>query len=105
MSEAKARIAKTATEALRALWEERFFLTWKEKKPIVDALAKKGNHFSDAELGMALLRCPVLTRRGKRGHYQYVQKYPFAPDDHENPRAQKGAGREKGTANRAAAAD
>jgi len=71
------RAGKTATEALRILWEEDFFLGWKKKSSIDEALDKRGNHFSDAELGMALMRAKHLTRRGKRGTYEYIQKYPF----------------------------
>jgi hypothetical protein len=72
--------ARTATEALRILWEEGFFESWKSKAPVVAALAKRGNHFSDAELGMALMRGNHLTRKGKRGSYEYIQKYPHAVD-------------------------
>jgi hypothetical protein len=70
------KVAKTATEALKILWEAGFFRTWKKKLPIVENLAKRGNHFSDPELGMALKRANHLTRRGKRGSYEYIQKYP-----------------------------
>ncbi len=77
------KIARTATEGLKHLWEERFFESPKKKDPIVDAFAKRGNHFPDAELGMALLRAPYLTRRGKRGSYEYIQKHPFVPDERE----------------------
>jgi hypothetical protein len=77
----KSRVAKTATEALRALWESGFFKSWKKKSPIVESLGKRGNHFSDAELGMALLRAGHLTRRGKRGAYEYIQKYPFVASE------------------------
>jgi hypothetical protein len=76
----KSRIAKTATEALNILWELGFFKTWKKKSPIVESLGKRGNHFSDPELGMALLRARQLTRRGKRGAYEYIQKYPFVAE-------------------------
>ena len=72
------RIATTATEALKILWEEDFFSGWRKKGPIVERLDKKGNHFSDAELGMALIRASHLTRRGKRGNFEYIQKFPFA---------------------------
>jgi hypothetical protein len=74
------KIAKTATEALKILWEDNFFRDWKKKAGIVASLAKKGNHFSDAELGMALMRAKHLTRRGPRGSYEYIQKYPFAAE-------------------------
>ncbi len=75
------RIARTATEALKYLWEEKFFSAWKKKAAIEAALAKRGNHFSDAELGMALMRANHMTRRGKRGSYEYIQKYPYAAEE------------------------
>jgi hypothetical protein len=77
MASRKTAIAKTATEALKYLWAEGFFRAWKKKGVIEESLAKRGNHFSDAELGMALKRAKHLTRRGKRGSYEYIQKYPF----------------------------
>ena len=84
MVSVKAKIATTATEALKAIWQERFFSTWKAKGPIVETLSKRGNHFSDPELGMALMRARYLTRRGKRGQYQYIQKYPFVSGEAES---------------------
>ncbi len=73
-------IATTATEALKILWEGSFFRGWKKKAAIEKSLGKRGNHFSDAELGMALKRAKHLTRRGKRGNYEYIQKYPFVAE-------------------------
>ncbi len=73
-------MARTATESLKVLWEAAFFRGWRKKAAIEDALAKRGNHFSDAELGMALKRAKHLTRKGKRGSYEYIQKYPHLPD-------------------------
>jgi hypothetical protein len=84
------RIAKTATEALKVLWEEGSFRTWRRKGPIEHHLAKRGNHFSTPELGMALMRARHLTRRGKQGGYEYIQKYPFAAE--ERPKVTKGKG-------------
>jgi len=81
MANRKTRIAKTATEALKVLWEEGYFRGRKKKAAIDGILAKRGNHFSDAELGMALKRAPHLSRRGKRGSYEYVQKYPFVAEE------------------------
>jgi hypothetical protein len=72
------KAATSATEVLKILWEENFFVEWKKLAPIEETLAKRGNHFSDAELGMALKRAKHLTRRGKRRHYEYIQKYPYA---------------------------
>jgi hypothetical protein len=81
MANKKVQVAKTSTEALKILWEESFFREWKNKSSVVENLAKKGNHFSEAELGMALMRAKHLTRRGKRGNYEYIQKYPFIADE------------------------
>jgi hypothetical protein len=78
MASKPGRAAKSATEALMILWEERFFVGWKKKARIEETLAKRGNHFSGAELGMALMRAKHLTRGGKRGNYEYIQKYPYA---------------------------
>jgi len=72
------RAARTATEALKILWEEEFFTSWKKKGQIDATLEKKGNHFGVPELGMALKRARHLTRRGKTGNYEYIQKYPHA---------------------------
>jgi hypothetical protein len=46
----------------------------------VEKLDKRGNHFADPELGMALMRASHLTRPGKRGAYEYIQKYPYVAD-------------------------
>jgi hypothetical protein len=77
MENKKSRAATTATGALKILWEEGFFHTWKKMASIEENLAKRGNHFSASELGMALKRAKHLTRRGKRRNYEYIQKYPF----------------------------
>lgn len=81
MENRKARVCKTATEALIVLWEQGFFRAWKKKSSTDESLGKRGNHFSDPELGMALKRAKHLTRRGKRGSYEYIQKYPFVRDE------------------------
>jgi len=78
MASKTARAATSATEALKILWEENFFVGWKKVAPIEGTLAERGNHFTDAELGMALKRAKHLTRKGKRRNYEYIQKYPHA---------------------------
>ena len=81
MASKKTRVAKTATEALKLLWEDGFFRSGKKESAIEESLGKRGNHFSDAELGMALKRAKHLTRRGKRGSYEYIQKHPFVAEE------------------------
>lgn len=90
MANKKTRIAKTATEALKMLWEERFFRSWRKIGVIEVTLARMGHHFLDPELGMALKRARILTRRGKRRSYEYIQKYPFAPSTASSAQATKG---------------
>lgn len=90
MANRKTKIAKTATEALKFLWEESLFRSWRKVGVIEESLGKRGNHFSDAELGMALKRAKHLTRRGKRRSYEYIQKYPFVAED-KAPYNKKGA--------------
>jgi len=86
----KRRVAKTATESLKILWEDKFFRTWRKKDAVTAELSEHDNHFSDAELGMALKRAGHLTRRGKRGSYEYIQKYPFLGEIEPAPPAKKG---------------
>jgi len=85
----KNRFAKTATEGLRILWEDTFFRTWKKRDAVINEFAKRENHFSDAELGMALKRARYLVRRGARRSYEYIQKYPFKRQQEEQSSAPK----------------
>ncbi len=71
------KIATSATEALSVLWKFKIFLKWQNFKNITDSLTKRGYNFTNAELGMALKRAKYLTKRGSRGSYEYIQKYPF----------------------------
>ena len=81
MANRNSKIAKTATEALKILWEEGFFRSWRKRKMIEEHLGKRGNNFSGPELGMALMRARHLTRKGKQGSYEYIQKYPFIAEE------------------------
>ena len=75
------RIAKSATAALIILWEEGLFRHWKKKGAIDERLGKEGYHFTTPELGMALKRAKYLTRKGKHGSYEYIQKHPFIAEN------------------------
>jgi hypothetical protein len=87
----KEPIARTATAVLVQLWRIGFFRAWHTRGAVDAKLAKSGYHFSGPELGMALKRARHLTRKGSRGNYHYIQKYPFTPEDH----AEKRRAREK----------
>jgi len=66
---------KTPTNGIQVLWQEGFFKTWQTIASISKNFEKRGNNFSSAEIGVTLLRGKkFLTRRGKRGNYQYIQK-------------------------------
>jgi len=70
-------ITTTATEGLKVLWKEKFFEKARKVPEVVENFSKRHHHFSDAELMMALKRAQYLTRRGKRGSYEYIQKHPY----------------------------
>jgi hypothetical protein len=91
MASRKSRVAKSATEALRILWEEGFLRGWKKMGEIEDNLGERGNHFSPAELGMALKRAKHLTRRGRPGSYEYIQRYPFVAEESSHIAKEEGA--------------
>jgi len=83
MPKGNKKIAKTATEVLKILWEGGFFKERKKYKQIEEHLAKMPNggyHFLSAELATALKRAKYLTRRGGMGNYEYIQKHPFIND-------------------------
>lgn len=90
MANSVKRVATSATAALLHLWEEGFFKTWRKKASLDLHLAKRGNHFSAPELGMALMRSRFLTRRGARTSYEYIQRHPFVPRE-KAPSAKKKA--------------
>jgi len=81
MGNRKRKAVRTATEALKLFWEEGFLRTWQKFGSIEEHLGKRGYHFSVPELGMALKRAKHLTRRGEKGSYEYIQKFPFAIED------------------------
>lgn len=56
------------------MWNEGFFKSWQSLPTIVVELGERGNNFSSVEICKALLRTKYLTRRGKRGAYEYIQK-------------------------------
>jgi hypothetical protein len=85
----KQRVAKTATEGVKVLWERKFFRTLQKLGVVEKALAKFDNNFPRASLDMALKRAPFLMRRGTPGNYGYIQQYPYVPEDDAPPRKAK----------------
>jgi hypothetical protein len=67
--------AKNSGDALKILWEENFFRNWQSIDTISKELGNRGNNFSSTEICGALIRAKkFLTRRGKRGFFEYIQK-------------------------------
>lgn len=81
MSKITKGIARTATEVLKLLWNEGFFEAWRNFSQIEGVLDKKKYHFDSGILGKALERAKYLTRRGKKGNYEYIQKHPFIGEE------------------------
>jgi len=50
------RVATTATEGVRVLWEKKFFKTWQKIAAVEAALAERENHFPLTALAKALER-------------------------------------------------
>jgi hypothetical protein len=75
------KVARGATEALKLLWGAGFLKQWRDYAAVVVQLDKNDYHFTTPELGMALKRARYLTRRGKRGAYEYIQKHPYVEED------------------------
>ena len=73
----KLKIATKAPGVLEILWEQGFFRTQKDQTKISKRLGELGYNFSAATLGMALGSVKYLTRWGKRGSYEYIQKHPY----------------------------
>jgi hypothetical protein len=90
MTNTTVKFARTATEALLMLWKGSFLRSWQNQSKIVAHLAEMEYHFEAPELGMALKRAPYLSRRGERGSYEYIQKYPYVAED-ASPAAKTGA--------------
>ena len=70
-------IARTAPGALTILWKEKFFMKGKSMAETKKALEEKGYNFTNPNLSMALKNAKFLTKRGSKGHFRYVQKYPY----------------------------
>lgn len=76
-------IAKTAPDALKILWEYKFFVNAKTQKDVEEELHKKGYNFGDATR-KALERANFLLPQGKHGEKKFLQKYPFNEEDKED---------------------
>ncbi len=63
-------------EILEILWCEGVFKSRQKFTQITKILEKRGHNFSKLELGLALSRAVFLTRHGKRGSYEYIQRMP-----------------------------
>lgn len=63
-------------QILNKLWEDNFFMKWRDQSSVTEHLSKKGINPRSATLGMALKRAAFLTRRETQGKFEYIQKKP-----------------------------
>ncbi len=82
------KIVKTAPDALKILWREKFFLKSKSQKDVEDELHKGGYNFGDATR-KALESANFLLRQGKRGEKKFLQKYNFIEDKDDGKQRRK----------------
>lgn len=69
-------VTVTSTDALKSLWIEKFFNLEKTFEEISTQIGKQGCNPTDQSLWMALRRASYLARRGRRGSYTFIQKFP-----------------------------
>jgi len=74
------RSARNASESLVILWEEGFFKTHQNFRSICENLTSRGNNFRPSSLGIALRQAKFLTRSGRHGAFEYIQKHKADPD-------------------------
>jgi uncharacterized protein (TIGR02391 family) len=65
-----------STQVLRVLWQEGFFSKAKSLADISAHLSERGFNFQAGGLSMALKRASFLSKKGKRGHFSYLQIAP-----------------------------
>jgi hypothetical protein len=67
---------RTPKEALQRLHQKGVFKAPRELKAVEEELARIDCNFPKPSLAMALERADFLTKRGQRGSYRWVQRYP-----------------------------
>ncbi len=82
-------VATTPSDALKILWKAKFFFKPKSNAEITKRLESMGYNFTQASLGMALLRSKFLTIRGTKSNHLYVQIYPFVEEIAQKPKKAK----------------
>jgi hypothetical protein len=70
-------IATKPSEALRILWKGKIFFKPKSLSEVIKELEKRGYNFTAQAVDMALKSAKYLKRKGSRGEFTYVQKYPY----------------------------
>lgn len=64
------------SEAINALYGKGFFATERTLRDSMAQLGRDGYNFSGPSILMALKAKEFLQRRGSKGSYRFVQKYP-----------------------------
>jgi hypothetical protein len=70
-------VATKPSEAVRLLWKGKLFLKPKSLPEVMKELEDRGYNFTLQAKDMALKGSKYLTRKGLRGEFTYVQKYPY----------------------------
>jgi hypothetical protein len=70
--------ANKPSGALDLLYRKGFFAIERTLRAVLDQLRKDGYNFSPPSVLMALKSRQYLHRRGAKGSYRFVQKYPAA---------------------------
>ncbi len=65
-------------EAIEQLYERSFFKVARTLADTMGELEKKEYNFNRPSVLMALQRAQFIQRRGRKGSYKFIQKYPAA---------------------------
>lgn len=80
MRKGSKKIVISPTKNLERLWKDGFFKKWRTLPATAEHLSGDGYNFPSTALGKALERASYLTKRGKRGGYEYIQKGPYVKE-------------------------
>lgn len=75
-SRAEGARARKPSEAVEHMYRTRFFTDERTLGEAMKQLGKDGYNFSRQSVHMALMSRAFLQRRGSKGSYRFVQKYP-----------------------------
>jgi len=70
------KVKASALDAIKTLWQERFFLKSKSQRDLENELHRRGHDFGYT-IRKTLSRIDFLEMTGTKGNRRFIQKYPY----------------------------